>query len=236
MATVTCRHSFLFPNCCTFTPCDYLVRCWRIMNLQDFINYKTHCPLCDEQLKNVFNSKGRAVELQDDKFCITINLKSLKRGQKNYQALIIVDPVTNDFQVEFQRLGGRRLGDSTPLFLIQRFKEFISNSLNCKVYSYCTCENFSYHSQYFTFDFKSSIFSDLLLDTEMFNAVPLNDNLICNINNYHYSKETIVSVFKPPANSVLSMGTDISLPLTMLPTKKELANVLNRVKNLLIFS
>lgn len=236
MATVTCRHSFLFSPCCTNISCGYLVLGWRLMNLREFINYKTHCPLCDEQLKNVFNSKNRIIYLKDDKFLVVIDLKSLKRGQKNYQATITVDLVTNDFHVEFQRYGGRQLGDATPLFLIERFRQFINNSLMCKVYSYCNCKKYSYHSQYFDLNLKSSKLNDLILYTESFDDMKINDNLIGSIWNDHCEKKTTISLLKIPAESPVAAQTNIDLPFITFTSRKEVENALIRAKNLLIFS
>lgn len=235
MATLTCRHSFLFPGSCINTSCDYLVPCWRIMNLQEFLDYRTHCPLCDEKLKKVFVSRTRQINKDNNNYVFVVELKSLKRGQKTFYAEIIVDTITNDFRVEFKEKDGRAFQDHVPTFLINRFMEFVEKCSPFKIYAHCKCEKYFYDSQYFNLDFKSKLFSDLLIRSEDFCDLKINDNLYFNMTNFSLSKKTKLTLYKELFTETIFTPdySEITVPLINFTSKNK---IIDRIKNLLIFS
>lgn len=200
------------------------------MNLKQFLEYRTHCPYCSKELISAFCSKSRPIISNGNTFTTSIKLRSLKRGQKTYEAKLSIQD--KKFVVEFERTG-ESLYDKIPLFVLDRFKDFIHNS-RCTIFKHCKCENYTYHSNYFHLDLKSPTLQDLSVNQEYFSALRLNKQTVCNISSFPKENRTTLQLYKYPIEeNNISGPRQIDLPFIKFMNQTKMIERLNK---LLVFS
>jgi hypothetical protein len=121
------------------------------MNLQEFINYRKDCPLCDSQLKLAFHSKRRQTHrYEDNRLLFVFDLNGLTNKQKNYKVGYSFGLEDNSYYIEFYSKNDQRFDNETPDFLRARFKEFNKNLLIYHYFKYCPrCRCYNYSSNSF---------------------------------------------------------------------------------------
>jgi hypothetical protein len=121
------------------------------MNLQQFIDYRKNCPICDQQLKLVFHSKKRqSHRYEDGRLIFLFDLLPLKKKQQHYKVGYSFGLEDNSYYIEFFTKDGKRFDDEAPDFLIERFKELDKNLLAYRFFKYCpNCSCYNYFSNNF---------------------------------------------------------------------------------------
>ena len=107
----------------------------------------------------MFHSKKKQKHsIVNDRLLIQMDLKSLKKGQKDYKAGFSIDYDTNNFCIElFDKTGSQWYENESPLFLLNRFKELDKNMGNYKIIRHCrSCQKYCYDSNFFDLDYKTA--------------------------------------------------------------------------------
>ena len=155
------------------------------MNVQDFINYKTVCPLCDNHTLNLnFLSKRQILHRDGERLIVIFDLTSLKKGQTNYKVGYSINKQTNDFCIEFYDKGtiDYKFYESVPSFLLNRFKDFDKNQQLYRFYKHClVCKGYNYSSDYFKLNLNTTNLGDIKVDHEVFNYLHIYNNKQYNI-------------------------------------------------------
>jgi len=136
------------------------------MNLREFIDQRTNCPICDTALVTQFiSNRKQKVKLIDNRFVAIFVMKALRVNQPDYEIGYSFDMDSNHFMVEFYSEWDHY--EQVPMHLIDKFKEFHKNMGGCKFYRRCTfCNRYSKSSTPFSLNFKTQ-----KMDTELWDGI-----------------------------------------------------------------
>ena len=150
------------------------------MNLQEFINYKTICPICQvpDRLRMKFHSdRTQHYTCNDDEFIVKMVLKNItgknpRTGNTGhiYKAGYHFNLHQPQFSVEFYDAYDTHFADKNSLVVQKSFLELHGN-LQIRKYSFykiCKCLQYEYHSQPFSLDLKKCTYPDLQIVSEIF--------------------------------------------------------------------
>lgn len=216
------------------------------MNLQEFINYRELCPICDSQIKFSFHSRKKQRKiLEDNRYVIMFELRGLKKNQKNSNFGYSINPVTNDFFIDFYSSDKNRLTDKVNISLIERFKEYYSNAGSFRASLECnSCFRYSLISDPIEMDFESKQILPIEIWTEYFGLVTSdkdfdNNHSIYRLTNYYKNNNSNLVYFKcdDAYGAELYQNTydkpHMEIPLIKFVSYKETTN---RLSKLLTFS
>lgn len=226
------------------------------MNLKEFLNYRTSCPLCDNNLSTFFHSqKQQAVKFEEDRLVFQMRMDGLKKYAANYKVGFSFGREDSSWQIEVYQ-SDSRLDSYLTTSVMDRFKELSKNLGSYKFYRQCThpkCNRFNYSSNLFNLNFKTGKVqgltngdSDLNIQTEYIGMVEPVDGVFKIyklLNDYSRSTSTLVygrwtdeyiaradwGTTHPPIDS---LGL-IQIPLVRFSSKVE---TMNRLNKLLLFS
>lgn len=220
------------------------------MKLEQFIQYKSNCPICEHSLKTIFHSRRQQSQrIEDNRLMFIFNLFSLKRNAgPAYKAGYSFNTSNNDTYIEFYDKDNTKFNDASPEWLRVRFWEFDKNLKGYKFYRECvnpSCKRYMYDSNSFYINYKTCNIGDLQIKSERVGLVQsLEDGYrIMKINNDYVENKTNLTIFKdgsdtfaPVSSGIPFFGagvTDITLPIIKLSSLEETAERLNK---LLVFS
>lgn len=204
------------------------------MNLQEFLQYRTHCVCCGEPLIAKINST-KQVTTSDNVSEFEIGLKAIKRGHKSYVTKFTVLNATNDFCVAFKQAKKDEpfLG-YVPIHIINRLKEYFENN-KCYIVASCPCKMYNYLSNRFELDYKTGKLPDITLEEENVFEFWLKSGKKMWLKNNYNTEETCL--YSPPDSRYSSKYSSISevtkIPIVKLTTLEETTV---RINKLLIFS
>ena len=135
------------------------------MNLQEFIDQRTHCPICDTALVTQFiSNRKQKTKLIDNRFVVIFVMKALSTNQPDYEIGYSFDMNSNNFMVEFYSEWDTY--NQVPVHLIDKFKEFHKNMGHCKFYRRCTfCNRYTKCSLPFKLNFREQKLEHDLVDS-----------------------------------------------------------------------
>lgn len=138
------------------------------MNLQEFIDYRLLCPMCNSRLSTGFVSKRRQnIRLEENNMTVYFPLEGINVGQKDYKVSYSFGLKDQSICVEFYTLQGDKFYNVSHMFLIDRFKQLHTNLKLYKFYRGCTvCHQYSYGSQNFDIDLSEATYGDLKVWSE----------------------------------------------------------------------
>lgn len=219
------------------------------MNLREFLNYRTHCLTCGSELCTIFHSRKRQKhKSMNNRLLVQMDLKSLKKGQKQYKLGYSIDYDTNNFCIEFfDTEGSHYESRGVPLFLLKRFKNLDKNHGLYHIIRDCkSCGKYWYSSNSFELDYKNANLGDLSLHDEfgvMFESY--NDGYRAyklhtfynkkestfyslNITKKHYETMFSKNVTPPFNNNLITTYT--------IPFKKSTNEIIEKLSTLITFS
>lgn len=226
------------------------------MNLKEFLNYRTTCPLCDNNLSTFFHSqKQQSVRYEDDRLVFQMRMDGLKKYSANYKIGFSFDKDYNTWQLEVYQYENR-LDSYLTTSVMSRFRELNKNLGNYKFYRQCThpkCTRFNYSSNLFKLNFQEGKIqgltngaSDLNIQTEyigMTEPVESGFKIYKLLNDYgksssrliygRYADEYIARDDWGTTQAPISSLTYIEMPLVRFSSKVE---TMERLNKLLIFS
>lgn len=210
------------------------------MNLHKFLNYRDTCPFCDDKLNFVFHSKKRQACVADGAdIRIVFDLKSIKRGQKNYKIEFVINRHTNSFYIEFYNKDMTPFDNQVPLFLLKRFEDFSDNQGYFRFYKYCDgCSKYNFQSQYFKLDYKNQTIEQTNIEIENFTFIEIDGNQrkMTKMTNYYQDKATWITRAQnnlEDREDLLDFHDPICVSIIPFISKEE---TLNRINTLLVFS
>lgn len=162
------------------------------MNLQEFIDHRTHCPICETALITQFiSSRKQKIKIENNRLLVTFVMKGMRLNQPDYEVGYSFDYNSNHFFVEFYSEWDHN--KQVPMHMIEKFREFHTNLGTCKFFRRCTfCNRYSKSSTPFTLDFKkcamdTGIFDGLQIAYESFGlTLPTEDGVkIMFLSNFH---------------------------------------------------
>ena len=218
------------------------------MNLREFIDERTHCPICDTLLITQFiSNRKQKIKMIDGRFVAIFVMKGMRVNQPDYEIGYSFDLDSNHFMVEFYSEWDNY--GIVPLHLIEKFREFHKNLGGCKFFRKCAfCNRYTKSSTPFSLDFKNQktdtqLWDNIQVAYESFGlSLPTENGFkIMHLSNYHIL-EPQSSLIWFRSDSESSARLDYSLPnarsekkLAMIPfvTKEETTK---RVNNLITFA
>jgi hypothetical protein len=217
------------------------------VNLQEWIQYRRTCPLCQGTLSTYLHStKKQGIRIEDGRLVITFPMHELNK-QAKYIVGYSFDLYKNSFLIDFYDKNNTRLEKETPNFLMDKFRKFDTNLGHYSFYRCCTtCRRYHYTSTDFKFNFKTATLSaELDVSTEYFGFVQLLKNSnekpyrIFRLLNFCPQDKCSLSYWSSdypegtnPNFNIPSYAEHIYLPLIRFVSLEE---TLNRLKKLLVF-
>ena len=218
------------------------------MNLREFIDQRTHCPICDSALVTQFiSNRKQKIKLVDDRFMVIFVMKALSANQHDYEIGYSFDLDKNHFMVEFFSEWDHH--KQVPMHLIEKFKEFHKNLGPCKFYRRCTfCNRYTKCSTPFSLDFRkqemdTGFWDSLSMAYESFGlSLPTEGGFkIMHLSNFYMAEEQSQLIwFRSDSESEARLDwsmpnkrSERQLPLVPFVSKEETARRLN---NLITFA
>jgi hypothetical protein len=216
------------------------------VNLQEFIDYRKTCPICDGELTTglylATTTRKQTVKYEDDRINFIFPLESLKKSHKIAYSFSLYEPT---FTIEFYTNAGERYCNRVPELLRQQFLELHKNlnKVGFNLFRKCKkCKQYIYKGGYFTIDLKATIIDALKIESESIGLVhPLDDGYfrVFQLTNFFEEKESILSFGKNKTGYAgvgggypLSSSTILTLPIIPFVSKEK---TINRLNSLLIY-
>lgn len=215
------------------------------MNLQEFIDHRSICPICNTPTVLTFHSqKKQKLVSEYGNHVFIFEMRGLQKKQQVYQVGFSFNPATYDFNIEFYT-DKKRLDDRINLTVIERFKEFYENLGVFKMHLHCKeCYRYSLISDPVELDFQTCKMEPLTIFTEYFGLSSSeeedgNDRSIYRLTNYPKDNISNLVYFKSDgvfAAELYQKG--FNYPYLELPLIKFISSLetTNRLNKLLIFS
>lgn len=222
-----------------------------IVNLQQFLDYRQHCPICGNNLFIEFHSnRKQIVKYENGRITFTMVLEALNKNQMAYKADYSFDLANQSFQVEFFTKEGTHYNDSVPNFLRNRFLDLHQNLEKTKFRfirecAHVSCMRYRYYSNFFAIDLRHALFDPLIVQIESVGLVHTisgqeDQHRVFRLVNNLPEKKSLLFFWKgvPEEACILwaipSQGvTNLELPIIPFVSQEETTTRLN---NLLIFS
>jgi hypothetical protein len=217
------------------------------MNLKEFMDYKTICPLCNNNLTFVMGRhyKGTGVHrYEDNRILIIRDMRGLFKGEKHYKVGYSIGLEDNSVQIEFYTERGEKFFSNVPSTLLPKFRKLDENIKAHIFMKECrSCHRYSYESNPFFAYLKAKTIGDLQVNNEYFGVVaPHKSELrVYRMYNNYLHKKTLIEIFNTDTiefafdqcymNGV--PGTSLNLDLIKFTSESEIAE---RLDNLIIFS
>jgi len=148
------------------------------MILQEFLDYRKTCPVCQNRLTTSFHShRKQSSKTYDNRFMAIFNLTPLNKAGKDFKVGYGFGFTDLSFVVEFFTKAEELLYNKTDQFLIDRFKELHNNLRIYRFYRDCdSCRQYRYVSTEVKLDFKNSVYYNLDVGHEIMSfSQPIND-------------------------------------------------------------
>jgi hypothetical protein len=194
------------------------------MILGEFLNRHTNCPICKFHTLTTYfiSSRKQYITYSKNYVSATFPLKSIIRGEQDFEASYVLSLIDNSFYIEFF---DKKYLKYIPINLIARFKEFNNNiNFKSKITIKClNCYQYYCHSKEFALDFKTSTISNIEIATESFTIVTpmLNENKIFQLVNDHQINQSKVWFWKgdqSPTDFYFNQPKDIkTITLSLIP-------------------
>lgn len=206
------------------------------MNLEDFLKYKTHCPLCSNKLNLVFHSRKRQkIRQENNRILITFAMTPLNMIEKTYNVGFSIDPHENSFFIEFYTDRGVKF-EEIPVSLLKKFHSFNTNLGAYKFYRFCNCGNYHYESNYFCINLQTLNIGDLIIDKERFYFYYDGYKEFELLNNYTTNK-SLLGInryqFEISPQTIYNKPDWLEFSLLKFTSKEE---IVERINKLLVFS
>lgn len=218
------------------------------MNLREFIDTRTTCPICDTALITQFiSTRKQKIKIENDRLVAIFVMKGMRVNQPDYEIGYSFDLDTNQFMVEFYSEWDHH--GQVPMHLIEKFKEFHKNLGPCKFYRRCTfCNRYAKCSTPFTLDFRkqsldTGFWESLSIAYESFGlSLPAEGGFkIMHLSNFYMAEEQSQLIwFRSESESDARLDwampnkrSERQLPLVPFISKEETARRLN---NLITFA
>lgn len=217
------------------------------MNLQEFIDHRSHCPMCGTALITRFISdrkqKNRLIE---DSFVAVLVMRGMRSCEPDYEVGYHFGLKDNSLSIEFYNEWD--MSNNASMYMVKIFKDFHKNVSNTKFKFIRTCGYcFKYElvSKPINIDLKSSTYSTVEKSTESFVfMLPLDDDkrYIRLDNHFEWNKSDLWwwrNDFRKDMDYRLSWALKhncshrLDLPLIPFVSKEETGRRLN---NLITFS
>lgn len=219
------------------------------MNLQQFIDFRSKCPICDGNLFTQFHSNRRqVVKYENERAKFTMWLDTLIKKQQPYKAAYSFGLLDNSVVIEFYTKDDKHFYEESPEFLRKRFLELHDNlnKANFRFSRECAnnqCLCYNYYSNFFQIDLKRACFEELdvrieqiclshPLPNEKFRNYKLVNHLNLKKTNLSFWKDSmkIDNVYNMIYDSIT---TNLELPLIPFVSVEE---TIKRLNSLIIFS
>jgi len=223
------------------------------MNLQEFIEQRTHCPICNTALITQFlSNRKQKIKIENDRLVVIFVMKALRTNQQDYEVGYAFNPLNNTFCVEFYSEWDHN--GHVPMHMIEKFNDFHTNlqtsaSGVCKFYRKCTfCNRYSRASTPFKLDLKNGkldtgLFDGLQIAYESFGlTLPVDDGFkVMFLSNFYAPVEqSELMWFRAPDESsarvdymIPAKHSKVIVPLIPFISKEDTTK---RVNNLLTFA
>jgi hypothetical protein len=204
------------------------------MNLQEFLQYRTHCVCCGKQLVAKINS-SREITVNNNVSEFEVQLKAIKRGHKSYLAKFTILNATNEFGITFKELKkGEPFLSYVPFHITNRLKEYLDNN-KCYISVNCGCKSYNYISNRFELNYKDGVMPDISIHEENIFELWVKNTQKMWLKNDYNKKETSLYPLSSTrySSSPVASSEATKLPIIKFTTLKDTAN---RINKLLVFS
>jgi hypothetical protein len=217
-----------------------------LMNLQEFIDKRTHCPFCNTALVTQFISdRKQKIRLQDGRLLVVFVMKGLYVNQQDYEVGYSFSLEDETFRIEF--FTEWDTSNYVPMHLIDKFKKFHDNLSSCKFKRTCTfCNRYTMSSTPFGLNFKTLQFDHSLPFGIMYEAygftMPIEDGFkIMHLSNFYFDlNKSNLTWFRSDTELPAQLNyplpnnrSEMALPFIPFVSREETTKRLN---NLIVFA
>lgn len=165
-------------------------------------------------------------------------MKGIKKNQKSYRVGYSVGLDDNSFRIEFYDQDDVTYYDTSPLWLISRFKKFHQNVNDHKIIRHCSvCKQYYYESDVLQFDFSKGRIDDFGVKIEWckFTQPTANEHKIYNVHNWFDTNKSWITIYKSGTADGYSVRAPepISIPLISMSSIQDLKK---RIDNIMPFA
>ena len=217
---------------------------WNFMNLQEFLNYRTNCLVCGENLYTKFHSnRKQSIKIIDDIFSVRFFVHNLNTkhfiGNSNgkyskYKIEYNIKLNDNSVYIDFYDEYNKKL-EYIERQLIDYYHQFDRHMFSYKIYKICYCGQYAYHSNNFNIDYYNQSIGKLDINSENI-CTSYNDKTF-HVINFYTKNETLISLngmFHPnPYQSLYGLKDDELISTKIIKFDKNLGE---RLSKLLIFT
>jgi hypothetical protein len=225
------------------------------MNLQEWLQYRQKCPICESPLTLYFHSwKRQTVKIENGRLTIIFPLNLLKARSKtvDYKVGYSFGLTDNSFYIDFYDKNMFKLDHQIPLQLIRRFQELNVNLATYKFIKDCnTCKRYRFITNKLSLLFPQGILYPKELEiqeffgfTQPYGGAQDNRFWIYHLSNlddqsileYWISSNITEATFEPePKFSNVKADSWQQLILPLIPFSSP-EKTLKRIQKLIIFS
>lgn len=147
------------------------------MNLQEWLNSRKNCPLCEAPLTTYLHStKKQSIKWESGRMVVVFPLhRKGQIGGYDYKVGYSFDLTNNNFSIEFYDKDGLRIEKAIAPHLMDKFKALDKNLKTYRFYRKCNgCQKYHYSSGVFRLDLKTATlrFRDgLFVSSEYFGLI-----------------------------------------------------------------
>lgn len=164
------------------------------MNLKEFLEYRSVCPICDNKaLTSFFGAmRKQKINYENNKFITIFDLLPIYKNHKKYKVGYEIDLCDNSFTVDFYNDDDTKL-NVIPMFLMERFQELKNNIGTFSFIKSCSaCESYNYYSNPFELTPRITSIGDLFIHKEYFglNKMTKDGYKVYKLYNQYYSSSS----------------------------------------------
>ncbi len=213
------------------------------MNLQDFIDLRSHCPICDTALITKFISdRKQKSRLENDRYAAIMVMRGMRSCEPDYEAGYSFGLKDNSLSIEFYNEWD--MSKSVSNYMLKIFRDFHKNMTAARLRFARTCSfcfKYELRSDPIHIDLKKTSYSSIDLSTESFvftipngedkKFIRLDNHIEWNKSDMWWWRENHDYKLEWPLKSTCSHRLD--LPLIPFISKEETTK---RLSNLITFA
>lgn len=220
------------------------------MNLKEFINNRTSCPICGNKLYiKMSSTRSYKVSYRNNLYVFSTTMKALNKTSSTLHVDIIMNDEDNSFYVDFYDRGLKKMESYIPISFMSSFKEFDINQKALSFERRCgNCYQYGYVSMPFNLEYNKGQIGPLAISTETicyYKKIDEENTRVFKITVNDFSESSVISYKETKSKDLENMYpfTGLHMEFTnkiMCPYKLDLFDAtesnIDKIETLLTFS
>lgn len=213
------------------------------MKLIEFMKHGRFCPICQSNSMTLqFGISKQQYRYEENNVVFIREMRSIKKGTKNYNIGYSINRNTNQFQIEFYD-GNKKL-NFIPIPILERFKELNNNIKSPFVLNRrCTnCNKYQYWSNNVLLNYKTLSIGELKINYEYWGITKQigSQYRVFKVDNNYVKNVCNVTCYESSSDIYAEVGTDDDdehLNFKLEPIKfTSVTKLANKLNKLLVFA